>query len=872
MEAEKQRLYFERQTSSGEEPEQGSLPSALDPRGAGAFVEVSSSRHEARYIGQAAHSNDVGSIKANEHVPRALRMYYFELEVLNEGRKCCIGIGFAPPSARSNRQPGWEPSSFGYHGDDGKKYHGSGVGEDFGPTFGKGDIIGAGCNLDTGAVFYTKNGRLLGTAHSGAQCPLVPAIGLHSPGEWIRVNFASSSFLFDIQSYEAEHVHALQQAQRSIPLPHSAELRLARSFLKAAGCSDTLKALDTECGWRVDEELTTNESEDKADLALGAQPGSDRHHEYHIPGSLHANKHAHTSAGHHPLDSPSRQREPFAHSVHHELFQHSHTSRSERDGGWVDDRAQAELEVAPPAVPQDRMPFQTAAEAGAGADVTDSVAQHKRSKPKEVSNVRQRSRRGSTKRRKLDASLEQRGIVRRAVLDGRFLDVERAISERFPSKAIDETRLPVAVLRFVEQARDKDLEGAITTAQKELSRFRSSAENEGDRVLEQILSLLVTERPVQSELAALLSRSHRAHLADVINRALLRHPAEDMSYKVSSKRPQQNTSPGGQSSSSAEDSDMPQEREEKNIHNDNRSLMHEAELQSRCEQRNEEDAAGDAAPANEQRGTHLGEHQQEQDIVVPASDDETDWSRYRMLQDEVTAAAAAAAEVARSDDHSGALYGTEYMAFQSRPAEAPSGGNVERAEHETARHESISHEAERRAQSQEGSELEGQEELRSAEREEYEDDDDDDEEEEEEDDEDDDNGDDESDGEQDEEQEISDVDEAMMEEGVDSGLQWVIERSRERSLNQMLAEEERGPPEFDSEAIGKGTTHSSHHPNGVMSALMPSRSEDSPLEIALRHLAAGQRMLRDANGAQGGVFRLKEALFGHEDASDTSAY
>jgi hypothetical protein len=48
--------------------------------------------------------------------------------------------------------------------------------------------------------------------------------------------------------------------------------------------------------------------------------------------------------------------------------------------------------------------------------------------------------------------------------------------------------------------------------------------------------------------------------------------------------------------------------------------------------------------------------------------------------------------------------------------------------------------------------------------------------------------------------------------------------------------------------------------------MLPDRAEDSPLEIALRHLAAGQRMLREMNGLQGGVFKLKDALFGPEES------
>lgn len=44
------------------------------------------------------------------------------------------------------KQPGWDRSgrSFGYHGDDGNKYFGRGLGQTFGPQFGAGDTVGCG--------------------------------------------------------------------------------------------------------------------------------------------------------------------------------------------------------------------------------------------------------------------------------------------------------------------------------------------------------------------------------------------------------------------------------------------------------------------------------------------------------------------------------------------------------------------------------------------------------------------------------------------------------------------------------------------------------------------------------------------------------
>lgn len=73
-----------------------------------------------------------------------------------------IGVGFSSKSASLNRAPGWEPESWGYHGDDGHCFQAQNVGKQYGPTFGYGDVIGCGVNFRTGTAFFTKNGHYLG--------------------------------------------------------------------------------------------------------------------------------------------------------------------------------------------------------------------------------------------------------------------------------------------------------------------------------------------------------------------------------------------------------------------------------------------------------------------------------------------------------------------------------------------------------------------------------------------------------------------------------------------------------------------------------------------------------------------------------------
>ena len=59
-----------------------------------------------------------------------------------------IGVGFSASSVSLSRLPGWEKGSWGYHGDDGCAFEGSGKGRPYGPTFTTGDVIG--CSLVRG--------------------------------------------------------------------------------------------------------------------------------------------------------------------------------------------------------------------------------------------------------------------------------------------------------------------------------------------------------------------------------------------------------------------------------------------------------------------------------------------------------------------------------------------------------------------------------------------------------------------------------------------------------------------------------------------------------------------------------------------------
>ena len=121
----------------------------------------------------------------------------------------CVAVGLATKFFLKDRRfPGWDNESFGYHGDDGAIFHGRGrqLGT-FGPTFGVNDVVGCGLNYKDMSIFFTLNGKYLGTAFSDIQfkskskgIDLYPTVGIDAHCT-VRFNFGMKPFSFDLLSY-----------------------------------------------------------------------------------------------------------------------------------------------------------------------------------------------------------------------------------------------------------------------------------------------------------------------------------------------------------------------------------------------------------------------------------------------------------------------------------------------------------------------------------------------------------------------------------------------------------------------------------------------------------------------------------------------
>ncbi|KAL1630560.1 hypothetical protein SLS56_004834 [Neofusicoccum ribis] len=142
------------------------------------------------------------SVRTDHPMPRQCGIYYFEVTVVGKGKEGLIGIGFSGPKVALHRLPGWEPDSWGYHGDDGFSFCSTSAGKSYGPKFSMNDVIGCGVNFRTNTAFFTKNGVHLGVAFRNIpdNMDLYPALGVKKNGEHLRANFGQEPFVFDIDS------------------------------------------------------------------------------------------------------------------------------------------------------------------------------------------------------------------------------------------------------------------------------------------------------------------------------------------------------------------------------------------------------------------------------------------------------------------------------------------------------------------------------------------------------------------------------------------------------------------------------------------------------------------------------------------------
>lgn len=195
------------------------------------------------------HQKEAAAVRSNYPIPSDCAMYYFEVYIKSKGRDGYIGIGLSVRKFSTNKLPGWEKQSYGYHGDDGLKFTGTSFGDPYGPTFTTGDTIGCGVNLLDHSCFFTKNGIYLGVACKNLPKGLYPTVGLQTSGETVVGNFGSEEFIFDfkgeLETLHSETIHSI--LKRNFPTSYmenmpTATQQLILSYLVFHGYSESAKS------------------------------------------------------------------------------------------------------------------------------------------------------------------------------------------------------------------------------------------------------------------------------------------------------------------------------------------------------------------------------------------------------------------------------------------------------------------------------------------------------------------------------------------------------------------------------------------------------------------------------------------------------
>ncbi|KAK4144240.1 CTLH/CRA C-terminal to lish motif domain-containing protein [Dichotomopilus funicola] len=257
----------ERPTPAPKEADDGlsPLPSGWNRDDKEASLDILGDGYEVRHTGRPMSDHEASSIRANHYMPPACGVYYYEITILGgrqdkvNNKTPPIAIGFASTEASLSRAPGWEPDSWGYHGDDGHSFASQNVGKPYAEIFGVGDTVGCLVNFRLNHALYTKNGRELAVAFKDIPFKdirgnIYPIVGLKKKEDHILANFGQRPFMFDIDGYMARQRDAVADqirktdASKLVPGLSETELiqQLVLQFLQHDGYVETARAFAEE--------------------------------------------------------------------------------------------------------------------------------------------------------------------------------------------------------------------------------------------------------------------------------------------------------------------------------------------------------------------------------------------------------------------------------------------------------------------------------------------------------------------------------------------------------------------------------------------------------------------------------------------------
>jgi hypothetical protein len=213
-----------------------------------------------QYCGKGYNLIDYATVQSDKPITSEDPIFYYEIEILNDGSKCDITLGFADKEVVRNKQCGLMSNSFGYNGN-GKKYH-EDIKETFGPKWNKGDIIGCGFFFSKKSIFYTHNGKFIDYAFSKIDTNIVyfPTISLHSLNEVVSVNFGKKFFLFDIEGlYFDYQKKKINQVFNEESLITDLDF-IVKDYLVNSSFLETFNFLENENNDKIDEKMDIDDN------------------------------------------------------------------------------------------------------------------------------------------------------------------------------------------------------------------------------------------------------------------------------------------------------------------------------------------------------------------------------------------------------------------------------------------------------------------------------------------------------------------------------------------------------------------------------------------------------------------------------------
>ncbi|GAM23782.1 hypothetical protein SAMD00019534_069570 [Acytostelium subglobosum LB1] len=187
-----------------------------------------------------------GIIRSDNVIPESIPLFYFELKIendlsasdnVNAPVNCVIGLVAMSHVSQLRTLRDWK-YGYGFSGKDGHKAcHrvNSSRSRKYAASFTRNDVVGCGWNRKEGKVFFTKNGKYLGTAFKNVFGDYYPAVQLGSNVS-LSVNFGASPFLYDVTPLTSSHLEQTisEKNMPSMSLSYVSEvISLLRILLRA---------------------------------------------------------------------------------------------------------------------------------------------------------------------------------------------------------------------------------------------------------------------------------------------------------------------------------------------------------------------------------------------------------------------------------------------------------------------------------------------------------------------------------------------------------------------------------------------------------------------------------------------------------------